>query len=240
MDEIAHVHAFRRAFQADWPGTLRRTASGRECFASSAGFGMTSKQVAASAMANRQATPYNLFDGLRCLRGVRMDELGRDFDDFVTASSPSLLRTAYLLTGDHGHAEDALQHALMATARHWRTIHTDPVAYTRRTVVNLAKNRWRARSRRVVEVSNSTEPTYGPPDQAVALSQALVGALRQVPYQQRTVLVLRYFEDLSIEQTAEVLGCSAGTVKSQSHHGLAKLRELIGDPADFEEITDAH
>jgi RNA polymerase sigma-70 factor (sigma-E family) len=169
-----------------------------------------------------------------------MDEVGRDFDEFVTASSPSLLRTAYLLTGDHGHAEDALQHALMATARHWHTIRTDPVAYTRRAVVNLAKNRWRARSRRVVEVSNSTEPSYEPPDHAVALSQALVGALRQVPYQQRTVLVLRYFEDLSIEQTAEVLGCSAGTVKSQSHHGLAKLRELIGDPADFEEITDAH
>jgi RNA polymerase sigma factor (sigma-70 family) len=104
----------------------------------------------------------------------------------------------------------------------------------------LAKNTWRARSRRPVEVSTPTEPSYDPPDQTVALSRALVGALRQLPYRQRAVLVLRYFLDLSIEQTAQVLGCSAGTVKSQSHHGLAKLREYIGDPAELEERTDAY
>ncbi len=88
-----------------------------------------------------------------------MDKLGRDFDDFVTTSSASLLRAAYLLTGDHGHAEDVLQHALLQTARHWGTVHTDPVAYARRAVVNLAKNRWRTRSRRPVEVTAAAEPS---------------------------------------------------------------------------------
>lgn len=169
-----------------------------------------------------------------------MDELGRDFDDFVATSSTSLLRTAYLLTGDHGHAEDVLQHALLQTARHWRTVHSDSVAYARRAVVNLAKNRWRTRSRRPVEVTATAEPTYAPPDQAVVLAQALVGAMRDLPYRQRSVLVLRYFQDLSIDQTAAVLGCSAGTVKSQSHHALAKLREVLGDPAERGETTDAH
>jgi RNA polymerase sigma-70 factor (sigma-E family) len=169
-----------------------------------------------------------------------MDKLGRDFDDFVTTSSASLLRTAYLLTGDHGHAEDVLQHALLKTAGHWGKVHTDPVAYTRRTVVNLAKNRWRTRSRRPVEVTAAAEPSYAPPDHAVTLARALVGALRDLPYSQRAVLVLRYFQDLSVEQTAEVLGCSAGTVKSQCHHALAKLRNMLGDPAELEESTDAH
>jgi RNA polymerase sigma-70 factor (sigma-E family) len=169
-----------------------------------------------------------------------MDELGCDFDDFVTTSSASLLRTAYLLTGDHGHAEDVLQHALLQTARRWRTVHTDPVAYARRAVVNLAKNRWRRRSRRPVEIAAIAEPSYAPPDQAVALAQALVAAMRGLPYRQRSVLVLRYFQDLSIEQTAAVLGCSAGTVKSQTHHALTKLREALGDPVELEETTDAH
>jgi RNA polymerase sigma factor (sigma-70 family) len=106
--------------------------------------------------------------------------------------------------------------------------------------VNLAKNRWRRRSRRPVEIAAIAEPSYAPPDQAVALAQALVAAMRGLPYRQRSVLVLRYFQDLSIEQTAAVLGCSAGTVKSQTHHALTKLREALGDPAELEETTDAH
>ena len=119
-------------------------------------------------------------------------------------------------------------------------MHTDPVAYARRAVVDFAKNRWRARSRRPVEVTAAAEPSYPPPDHAVVLAQVLVGALRDLPYSQRAVLVLRYFLDLSVDQTAEVLGCSAGTVKSQCHHALAKLRHVLSDPAELEESTDAH
>ena len=77
-----------------------------------------------------------------------MGGLGTDFDEFVRDSSPGLLRTAYLLTGDRGHAEDIVQMALLQVARRWRKIRGEPTPYARRAVVNLAKNRRRDRFRR--------------------------------------------------------------------------------------------
>jgi RNA polymerase sigma factor (sigma-70 family) len=68
----------------------------------------------------------------------------------------------------------------------------------------------------------------------------LLPAVMDLPVRQRAVLVLRYFQDLSVEQTADVLGCSVGTVKSQTHHALTKLREALGDPADLKENDHAH
>jgi RNA polymerase sigma-70 factor (sigma-E family) len=169
-----------------------------------------------------------------------MDRLGNDFDDFVRDASPSLLRTAYLLTGDRGHAEDVLQTALLHTARRWRAVHTNPHAYARRAIVNHAKNRWRERSRRPREAADIGESGYEPADGDVLLQQVLLPAVLALPLRQRAVLVLRYFQDLSVEQTADVLGCRPGTVKSQTHHALAKLREALGTLADIEENEDAH
>ncbi len=77
-----------------------------------------------------------------------MEVLGSDFDEFVRESSPGLLRAAYLLTGDRGHAEDVVQTALIQVARKWPRIRDEPTLYARRAVINLAKNRWRDRSRR--------------------------------------------------------------------------------------------
>jgi DNA-directed RNA polymerase specialized sigma24 family protein len=74
-----------------------------------------------------------------------MDALVSDFDQFVRDSSPGLLRTAYLLTGDRGYAEDVVQPALLQVARKWRRIRGEPTPYARRAVVNLAKNHWRDR-----------------------------------------------------------------------------------------------
>jgi len=169
-----------------------------------------------------------------------MDVLGSDFDEFVRDSSPGLLRTAFLLTGDRGHAEDMVQTALLQVARKWRRIRGEPTPYARRAIVNLAKNRWRDRSRRPRESTTDVEPGFASLEADVLLQQVLLPAVMDLPVRQRAVLVLRYFQDLSVEQTAEVLGCSIGTVKSQTHHALTKLREALGDPADLKENNHAH
>ena len=87
-----------------------------------------------------------------------MDVLGSDFDEFVREAWPGLLRTAYLLTGDRGHAEDVVQTALLQVARKWRRMRGDPTPYARQAVVNLAKNRWRDRFRRPRESSAIADP----------------------------------------------------------------------------------
>jgi len=161
-----------------------------------------------------------------------MDGLSGDFDQFVRDSSPGLLRTAYLLTGDRGHAEDVLQTALLQVARKWRRIRGEPTPYARRAVVNLAKNHWRDRFRRPNETAATVEVGYRPPEADVLLQQVLLPAVMDLPVRQRAVLVLRYFEDLSVEQTADALGCSTGTVKSQTHRALSKLREVLGYPQE--------
>lgn len=148
------------------------------------------------------------------------------FDAFVASSSDRLLRTAYLLCGDRGHAEDLVQTALMRTARQWRRARDFPEAYARRTVVNLAKDRWRQRGRRPVEAPLDTDIAE-PETDALGDRDALLRAAQRLPAGQRAVLVLRYFDDLSVEETAATLGCSAGTVKSQTARALGNLRAAL-------------
>jgi RNA polymerase sigma-70 factor (sigma-E family) len=170
---------------------------------------------------------------------MRIDLLGSDFDQFVRDSSPRLLRMAYLLIGDRGHAEDVVQTALLQVALKWRRIRGEPAPYARRTVVNLAKNHWRDRVRRPHESTATIESSYAAPDADVLLQQVLLPAVMDLPVRQRAVLVLRYFQDLSVEQTADALACSTGTVKSQTHHALNKLREALADHADLRESEHA-
>lgn len=154
------------------------------------------------------------------------------FDDFVGASSDSLLRTAYLLCGDRGEAEDLVQTALMRTARRWRTARESPEAYARRVVVNLSKDRWRRLSRRPVELPLDGDVALAVGDGFLDRDQ-LLRAVRLLAPGQRAVLVLRYFDDLGVEETAAVLGCSVGTVKSQTSRALANLRVALhpqGEP----------
>jgi RNA polymerase sigma factor (sigma-70 family) len=125
-------------------------------------------------------------------------------------------------------------------ARKWRRIRGEPAPYARRAVVNLAKNHRRDRSRRPHESTATIETSYAPVETDVLLQQVLLHAVMDLPTRQRAVLVLRYYQDLSIEQTADALGCSIGTVKSQTHHALDKLREALGDPADLKENEHAH
>lgn len=148
------------------------------------------------------------------------------FEIFVQRSSDRLLRTAYLLTGDRGHAEDLVQTALLRTARRWPTARRDPAAYARRVVVNLAKDRWRDLHRRPGEAPLEVDVAV-PVTDGVADRDQLLRAARALPSGQRAVLVLRYFDDLSVADTAAALGCSEGTVKSQTARALDRLRSAL-------------
>lgn len=158
-----------------------------------------------------------------------------DFDAFVGARMGALVRFAYALTGDVGHAEDLVQTALLRVYRRSRRmVPDDPERYVRRTIVNA--NLTRFRRRRVPEslvdrmpVDAGREDPEPPAEQAEALSRLLSGLSPRT----RTVLALRYGADLSEAETAELLGVSVGTVKSLASRGLARLRADL-DPADYE------
>jgi RNA polymerase sigma-70 factor (sigma-E family) len=159
--------------------------------------------------------------------------VGPEFDEFVRSSTPRLLRTSYLLAGDRGHAEDMLQEALVRAARHWRTARSSPEAYTRRVIVNLATDRWRARQRRPAEVllEDPAARQRGVAESAPCTGDrtVILDALAQLPYRQRAVAVLRYWDGVPIAETASTLGISEGAVKSHGARAIARLREVLAD-----------
>jgi RNA polymerase sigma-70 factor (sigma-E family) len=140
-----------------------------------------------------------------------------------------LTRTAYLLTGDVHEAEDLVQSTLVRVYPHWRRVRADTAEhYVRRALVNT--NRSRFRRRRVVHLLVPVLPDTHPVREdgmgvgGRAEHDSLARVLGQLPERQRAVVVLRYCEDLSAEEVADILGCSVGTVKSQASRALAKLR----------------
>ncbi|MFR9777206.1 SigE family RNA polymerase sigma factor [Micromonospora sp. MS34] len=147
------------------------------------------------------------------------------FDEFVATRSPRLLRTAFLLTRDWALAEDLLQTALARAWEAWRRIEGDPEPYVRRIIVNANASWWRRRWRGEVPTADLPE-VAAEADRYSGLDDRdrLWRALGRLPRRQCAVLVLRYFEDLSDAEIAEVLGCSVGTVKSQASRAVAKLR----------------
>ena len=147
-----------------------------------------------------------------------------EFRTFVEARYAALLRTAYLLTGAPADAEDLLQSALLAVMARWSRVE-QPEAYLRRVMVNHLVSRWRRR--RVVEVLTAVLPDRAGPQEQPELRDEVWQALHRLPARMRAVLVLRYWEDLSEERTAEALGCSVGSVKSQASRGLVRLRALL-------------
>ncbi|HEX6870095.1 MAG TPA: SigE family RNA polymerase sigma factor [Micromonosporaceae bacterium] len=154
-----------------------------------------------------------------------------EFGQFVAARSGALLRTAFLLVGDWSHAEDVLQVALTKTYLAWRRMgQIDSVdAYARRVLVTTATSWWRRRW-------HGERPVDVLPERAGAdrFDQYLDRAelwqhVRALPVRQRAVLVLRFYEDLTEAETAQVLGVAVGTVKSQCARALAALRARISD-----------
>lgn len=150
------------------------------------------------------------------------------FDAFVRDRMPELLRFGHALTGSADAGADLVQDALERTLAAWPRLRQrdDPEGYVRRTMVNRNVSIWRKRRRErlVDEVPESTVEADTPmPD------QELQAALADLPRRQRTVLVLRFAEDLSEQQVAALMECSLGTVKSQTHKALAKLRTRLGE-----------
>lgn len=152
---------------------------------------------------------------------LRGGEVGVDFDEFVSARSTALLRTAYLLTHDHALAEDLLQTALTKAWFAWRRIDDSPEAYVRRILVNTYASWWRRKWNGEYATEELPEEMSEHPEEG---AHDLWTALGRLPRRQRAVVVLRYFEDLTEAETARILGCSVGTVKSQTAKAFAKLR----------------
>jgi RNA polymerase sigma-70 factor (sigma-E family) len=156
------------------------------------------------------------------------------FREYVEARMVTLRRTAYLVCGDWQVAEDAVAVALGKLYVHWARANasTNLDAYVRRMVMRSIVDEWRRPWRR----EHSVEYVVSPAESAQPPTEdrmMLIGALAKMPPRRRAVLVLRFFEDLSVEETAEALGISHGTVKSQTARGLAALRDLLPDEFAF-------
>ncbi|MDP4501611.1 SigE family RNA polymerase sigma factor [Nonomuraea turcica] len=155
------------------------------------------------------------------------------FREFVLARQQSLMRTAYLLVGDAHLAEDLLQSVLSKVVGQWSKLSRsgNPEAYTRKALVNQYIS-WRRRHRPEL-------PSAHPPERSASHDEATLDrivlrqALARLGRKQRAVIVLRFWEDLTEAQTADVLGCSIGNVKSQTHRALARLREIAPELMDL-------
>jgi RNA polymerase sigma-70 factor (sigma-E family) len=152
-----------------------------------------------------------------------------EFTALVNAVWPGLYRKAYLLVGDHQQAEDLAQTALTKTYASWHRIKdvSAAPAYAHTVLTNTVTNWFRSRSRR------REQPVVMVPEQGEehdsSTRLAVVAALADLPARQRAVIVLRYFEDLSVRHVAEALGTSEGTVKKQTFDALKRLRGRLGD-----------
>ena len=172
------------------------------------------------------------------MRGdLERDPVGAELERLCAERGNWLMATAIALTGDRADAEDLLQTALERLLRHRRRI-TGTEAYLRRTLYNLAADGWRRRGawQRKIPILRAEHLRGGAgaaPDgtTTVDLRDELVQLLRQLPPRQRAVILLRYWEQYSEAETAEVLGCSQAAVKSAASKGLQRLRELTaGNP----------
>ncbi|MEU4763887.1 SigE family RNA polymerase sigma factor [Actinosynnema sp. NPDC023794] len=160
----------------------------------------------------------------------------QEFAEYFVARREAVRRTAFLLCGDWHRADDFAQTAFVALHRRWRKVRDKQAldAYVRRTlvraVIDESRRPWR-RERFVDEVPEQPSAD-GEVADSVATREALVAGLRRVPPRQRAVLVLRFLEGLDVAAAAEALGCSEGTVKSQTSRGLEALRDALGDTID--------
>ena len=162
-----------------------------------------------------------------------------DFECFLAERGDHLLRTAALLAGSREAGEDLLQTAVERLLQRWRRFDGDPEGYLRRTLCNLAidgqrrAGRWRQKERLLGAGLRNAQDPVGDID----LRDALVRLLVQLPPRQRTVLVLRYWEQLTDAETAAVLGCAESSVRSAAWRGMARLRELADDWNDSTDAT---
>lgn len=162
-----------------------------------------------------------------------MDDRDQAFAAFVAARSGSLLRCAYLLTGEHAQAEDLLQATLIKVYLSWHRVrdHGAVEGYTRTVMTRTHISWWRRPARRESASANLPETAVGPVS-SIDERDEMWRLLSTLGPRQRAVLVLRFYEDLTEAEIARVLECSVGTVKSQVSRGLARLREQASMPND--------
>ncbi|MFF0267667.1 SigE family RNA polymerase sigma factor [Kribbella sp. NPDC004536] len=158
-----------------------------------------------------------------------MSDRDAAFEAYFAARSDAMRGTAYLLCGDWHRAEDLVQQTFTKIYLVWRRIqrHEAMDSYTRQTLVRTFLSERRRGWFQHESVGSPEFERVAPPSGHADERLVLLEALAKVPPRQRAVLVLRYWEDQSVEQTAELLDCSAGTVKSQAARGLATLRDLL-------------
>ena len=158
-----------------------------------------------------------------------------DYEGFVAGQWTGLYRTAFLMTGDHQRAEDVVQTALMKVYLAWPRVAAmkHPEAYTRTIMLNQLISWWRRRSSTESPTLTLVEPVQPAFDDRVVQARAIWSHVLSLPPRQRAVVVLRYYEDRSETEIAAILGISTGSVKTHSHHALARLRsrlsESVGD-----------
>jgi RNA polymerase sigma-70 factor (sigma-E family) len=157
-------------------------------------------------------------------------ETGRDaeFREFVRNRGTPLHQSAYLLCGDWHLADDVVQDTLIKAFEHWKRVRAadNPEAYVRRILINEVRGRWRRRERSVPVAKFVDEPSVSDAVDDIVRRDGLRKALLALPLRQRATVVLRYLEGLSERETAAALGCSVGTVKSQSSRALANLKSF--------------
>lgn len=163
------------------------------------------------------------------------DARDEGFQSFLVGRWPRLMRTAFLLTGEQHAAEDLVQTTLEQVYVAWRRVGStdDPDAYVRRVMINAHARKHRRRLKEFLAPRSDSDLVPELPDSGDRIAQAddrsaLLTALSQLPPRQREAVVLRYWEDLSEGRTAEAMGCSVGTVKSNAAKGIAKLRAIPG------------
>jgi RNA polymerase sigma-70 factor (sigma-E family) len=161
---------------------------------------------------------------------------------FLAERGTQLMRTAVLLAGGRQDGEDLMQAALERLLRQGQRITGSPEGYLRRTLYNLAADRWRRQEtwrRKLPVIGAGQRMTEADLTAAVDLRDALIRALHLLPPQQRAAVVLRHWEQLSEAEAAEVLGCSEGTVKSAASRGLRRMREFAAGWLDNDlELTE--
>jgi RNA polymerase sigma-70 factor (sigma-E family) len=177
------------------------------------------------------------------------DRRNEEFEEFVRLAGTPLLRAGFLLTGDQATAEDLVQTTLLRTFVHWKKARQAPKAYANQILLNLVRDRWRQLARRRLRAGltadegsvDASDQAEGPINQYVE-RDAMLRALNALPDRQRDVLVLRFYLDQTVAETATILGIPEGTVKSTVSRAVERLRGLL-EPDDSDEpseVPDAH
>jgi RNA polymerase sigma-70 factor (sigma-E family) len=161
--------------------------------------------------------------------GAPMSGRPEEFREFARDRAWPLQQAAYLLCGDWHSAQDVVQETLIKAYRHWPRVKRadNPDAYVRGILLNEVRDRWRRPEGAVPVAGFTAEPAVPDASDDIARRDRLLQALLELPLQQRATVVLRYLEDLTQVETAKLLGCSEGTVKSQSSRALGTLRTFL-------------